>query len=104
MDYIALGAVPYNEKHVTDEDPHYYSKALMECLRYKPMLYRIFPVPLNVDAYFETMRLENDDGTHFEVCVVYDETSTEAFKFACSVDISKPAHWSNSIIQKGTMV
>ena len=104
MDYISLGPAPYDEDPVQVGCPDYSRKALAECKRYKAMLERMFPVPYGVNAYFQTARIESNLKSHLELCVFYDETSTDAFIFACSVNNNIPSHWEGGILKRGNFV
>ena len=104
MDFISLGPAPYDEDPIPVDCSDYTRKALAECKRYKTMLERMFPVPYGVNAYFQTAWIASGQKSHLEMCIFYDETSTDAFIFACSVDNNIPSHWEGGILRRGNFV
>lgn len=98
MNYIELGPVPAGEECAQAGADNYEETARRECLVFRRMLSRLFPVPDGLDARYVTRRYPHELGPYFEVCVRYSALcangrSDQAADFAYAVERDAPVNW-----------
>ena len=94
-DYITLGSTPSDELCAQVGSDDYYELSRIECLVFKRMLERKFPIftSLQNDCYYKTKCFEHDFGTYREVCIFYAEDNDKALNFALKIEAKIPLRW-----------
>ena len=98
MHYIELGPVPAEESCAQVGQPDFPERSRRECLVFRRMLQRLFPVPDGLQVQYVTRSHQHDYGTYREVAVGYSGNGTPAGAsaaedFAFAVERGTPSQW-----------
>ena len=90
---MTIGASPCEESCAQVGHPGYEARSRRECLVFRRMLERLFPLADDVPARFAVISSPHEFGTYREVCVRYEDTDGQACDHACMVEGNTPAEW-----------
>jgi hypothetical protein len=96
--YLELCCCPVDEQCVSVGEENYDQRARAECVRFKEMLTRRFPVPENVLGYFVVKCFPHDFGSYYEVCAVFDDADERGMEWAFACEEDLPAKWDDNEI------
>ena len=90
---MTIGASPCEESCAQVGHPGYEARSRRECLVFRRMLERLFPLADDVPARFAVISSPHEFGTYREVCVRYEDSDARACDHAYAVEANTPAQW-----------
>ena len=84
MEKLYIGPVPSEENCAQVGSPDFRKRALAECNRFIAQIRRHYPEPEG--GYLRVSAEPHDFGTYYEVVCRYDDSDTEASKWAFDVE------------------
>lgn len=97
MEHVEIGPTPAGESCAQVGQADYPERSRRECLVFKRMLQRLFPVPDGLNVRYVTRSHQHDYGTYREVAVEYGGDSVSsceaAAEFALHVERNTPDTW-----------
>ena len=88
---MTIGASPCEESCAQVGHPGYEARSRRECLVFRRMLERLFPLADDVPARFAVISSPHEFGTYREVCVRYEDSDARACDHAYAVEANTPA-------------
>ncbi len=90
---MTIGASPCEETCAQVGSSDYDTRSRRECLVFRRMLERLFPLADDVPARFAVLSSPHEFGTYREVSVHYEDSDARACDHAYAVEANTPAQW-----------
>ena len=90
---MTIGPAPCEENCAQVGSADYDDRSRRECLIYRRMLSRLFPLPDDVPARIVVKAFPHEFGSYREVCVRYEDDDARACDYAFLLEVQSPAAW-----------